>query len=56
MWESYRRGFKAYLQLERSLADASIEAYLQDLEKMIQYLTTYFPEISPSAITYETVI
>jgi len=51
MWESYRRGFKAYLQLERSLADASVEAYLQDLEKMIQYLTLYFPEIGPSAVT-----
>ena len=51
MWEAYRRGFKAYLQLERSLADASVEAYLQDLEKMIQYLTLYFPEIGPSAVT-----
>jgi integrase/recombinase XerD len=53
MWESYRRGFKAYLQLERSLADASVEAYLQDLEKMIQYLTLHFPEIGPSAVTLE---
>jgi len=53
MWESYRRGFKAYLQLERSLADASIEAYLQDLEKMIQYLTLYFPTIGPSSVTLE---
>ena len=53
MWESYRRGFKAYLQLERSLADASVEAYMQDLEKMIQYLTLYFPEIGPSAVTLE---
>jgi integrase/recombinase XerD len=56
MWDSYRRGFKAYLQVDWSLTDASIEAYLQDLEKIILYLTTYFPEISLSAITYETVI
>jgi len=53
MWEAYRRGFKAYLQLERSLADASVEAYLQDLEKMIQYLTLHFPEIGPSTVSLE---
>lgn len=53
MWEAFRRGFKAYLQLERSLADASVDAYLQDLEKMIQFLTGYYPTIGPSAVTLE---
>ena len=38
MWESYKRGFRAYLQLERSLAENSVEAYLRDLEKLAQYL------------------
>jgi integrase/recombinase XerD len=38
MWENYKNGFKAYLQLERSLSDNSIEAYLRDIEKLTQFL------------------
>ena len=38
MWEAYKKGFKAYLQLERSLADNSVEAYLNDLEKLTVFL------------------
>ncbi len=38
MWSSYKKGFKAYLQLERSLADHSVEAYLHDLDKLITFL------------------
>lgn len=38
MWESYKKGFKAYLQLERSLSDNSVEAYMRDIEKFTQYL------------------
>jgi len=37
MWESYKKGFKAYLQLEKSLSDNSVEAYLRDLEKLTGY-------------------
>ena len=38
MWESYKKGFKAYLQLEKSLSDNSVDAYLRDLEKFTAYL------------------
>ncbi len=38
MWEPYKKGYKAYLQLEKSLSENSVEAYLHDVEK----LTTYF--------------
>lgn len=38
MWEPYKKGFKAYLQLERSLSGNSINAYLNDLEKLTTYL------------------
>ena len=39
MWNSYITGFKAYLQLEKSLAANSIEAYVRDVEKLCQYLS-----------------
>src|SRR6266498_2801662 len=38
MWESYKKGFKAYLQLEKSLSDNSVGAYLHDIEKLTDYL------------------
>ena len=40
MWEPYKKGFKAYLQLEKSLSENSVEAYLHDIEK----LTSYFEQ------------
>jgi integrase/recombinase XerD len=38
MWEPYKKGFKAYLQLERSLNENSVEAYLRDVDKLTGYL------------------
>ena len=38
MWEPYKKGFKAYLQLEKSLSDNSVAAYLRDIEKLTQFL------------------
>ena len=36
-WNPYIKGFKAYLQLEKSLSKNSIEAYQRDMEKLIQF-------------------
>lgn len=38
MWEPYKKGFKAYLQLEKSLSDNSTDAYLRDIDKLTEYL------------------
>jgi len=38
MWESHKKGFKAYLQLEKSLSDNSVEAYLRDIDKLTDFL------------------
>lgn len=38
MWEPYKKGYKAWLQLEKSLADNSVQAYLHDIEKLCDYL------------------
>ncbi len=40
MWEAYIKGFKAYLQLERSMADNSVEAYLHDVAMLRDYLSS----------------
>ncbi|NIG56114.1 site-specific tyrosine recombinase XerD [Chitinophaga sp. Cy-1792] len=52
MWESFRKLFKSYLQLERSLSSNSIEAYLRDVEKLEQYLQANGKEkLRPQDIT-----
>ncbi len=50
MWEPYKKGYKAWLQLERSLSDNSIEAYLHDIDKLTQYLQSAGTLKSPEAI------
>ncbi len=51
MWDSYKKGFKAFLQLEKSLSDNSIQAYLRDIEKLTDYFQAVTPEKSPGTIT-----
>lgn len=51
MWEHYKKGFKAYLQLEKSLSDNSVEAYLRDIDKLTQYLQEVSSLKTPSDIT-----
>jgi integrase/recombinase XerD len=50
MWEGYKKGFKAYLQLEKSLSANSVEAYLRDLEKFTQYLQLHPGSNSPQQV------
>ncbi len=50
MWESYKKGFKSYLQLERSLSDHSVDAYLRDIEKLTQYLLIHNTVKNPAGI------
>lgn len=38
MWEAYKKGYKAWLQLEKSLADNSVQSYLRDIDKFTAYL------------------
>ncbi|HVI43339.1 MAG TPA: site-specific tyrosine recombinase XerD [Chitinophaga sp.] len=52
MWASFRKLFKGYLKLERSMSDHSIEAYLRDVEKLEQYLQAHGQEkLRPQDIT-----
>jgi len=37
-WQSYIKGFKSYLQLEKSLSAHSVEAYLRDVDKFVRYM------------------
>lgn len=50
MWDAYKKGFKAWLQLEKSLSSHSIEAYLHDVEMLTQYLQVSGKLQTPSQV------
>ena len=50
MWEEYKKGFKAYLQLEKSLSDNTVQAYMQDIEKLTQYFLLRETKKNPSQV------
>jgi integrase/recombinase XerD len=52
-WASYKKGFKAFLQLEKSLSSHSVEAYLRDIDKLTNYLQSNEGDINPSDVTLQ---
>lgn len=49
-WIPTIKGFKNYLKLERSLSSNSIEAYLRDVEKFVQYLELQEINVQPEKV------
>jgi len=49
-WNSSIKGFKAFLQLEKSLSANSIEAYMRDVSKLEQFVQHRKYKISPAQI------
>ena len=52
-WTVYKKGFKAFLQLEKSLSDHSVEAYLRDIDKLSDYLVFINAPVSPAEVTLQ---
>ncbi|MEY4050974.1 MAG: site-specific tyrosine recombinase XerD, partial [Bacteroidota bacterium] len=49
----YKKGFKAFLQLEKSLSAHSVEAYLRDIDKLTNYLESNEEPLSPAEVTLQ---
>ena len=43
MWEAYQKGFKAYLRLERSMSENTVEAYLHDVLMLRDHIQAEYP-------------
>ena len=50
-WQPSLRGFKAYLKLERSLSANTIEAYLHDVDKLMQFFLSRSEDKDPAKVT-----
>ena len=53
MWEAYLKGFKAYLQLERSMSENTVEAYLHDVAMLRGHVQDAFPGVGVEGIELE---
>ncbi|MCW3121636.1 MAG: Tyrosine recombinase xerC [Flavipsychrobacter sp.] len=53
MWEAYLKGFKAYLQLERSMSDNTIEAYLHDVAMLRDHVNDAYPGLGVERLELE---
>ncbi|MCU0380725.1 MAG: site-specific tyrosine recombinase XerD [Chitinophagaceae bacterium] len=53
MWDAYKKGFSAYLRLEKSLSANSIDAYVRDIEKLTQYMEIKATRRQPGELTLE---
>jgi integrase/recombinase XerD len=46
MWDSYIKGYRAYLQLEKGLSANSVEAYIDDVNKLAYFFEQNDPSVS----------
>ena len=51
MWDGYKKGYKAYLQLEKSLSENSVDAYLHDIEKLTTWILHTNDLKAPNQVT-----
>ncbi|MBL0084653.1 MAG: site-specific integrase [Saprospiraceae bacterium] len=50
VWIPYIKGFEAYLLMEKSLSKNSIEAYLRDVEKLVEYFGVKGIDLMPEKV------
>ncbi|MBA2498825.1 MAG: site-specific tyrosine recombinase XerD [Chitinophagaceae bacterium] len=53
MWQPYKKGFKSYLQLEKSLSTHSVQAYLHDIELLTQFLQSQNTMVNPADVSLQ---
>jgi integrase/recombinase XerD len=51
-WTDAIRGFGSYLRIERSLSPNSVDAYLGDVQRLMDFVADQKDGIAPSALTY----
>ena len=55
LWKSYINAYKSYLQLERSLSENSVEAYIRDVNKFTEFLLENELSLSPKKVQMEDI-
>jgi integrase/recombinase XerD len=53
MWETYLKGFKSYLILERGFSENTKDAYIRDCGRLFNFMNENYPRISVKDLTYK---
>jgi len=54
-WQKAEQGFSSFLKIEKSLSPNSVEAYLNDVAKLYEYVHNEKEDKSPSEVKYEDI-
>ena len=49
-WKVYKNEFQSYLKIERSLSSNTIDGYLEDMNKLEQFMDMDFPGVPPEKV------
>ena len=52
-WEDSKKGYENYLKLEKSLSQNSVAAYINDINKLINFLDNSFEKVTPDKVTLQ---
>ncbi|UKN01747.1 site-specific tyrosine recombinase XerD [Paracrocinitomix mangrovi] len=50
-WIKYKKDYSSYLKIEKALSPNSVEAYLRDVDKLMQFLEHIDSDLKPTEIT-----
>lgn len=52
-WEDSKKGYENYLRLEKSLSQNSIAAYINDINKLVDFLDDNFKNVGPDKVSLD---
>jgi integrase/recombinase XerD len=52
-WENAKKGYENYLKLEKSLSQNSVAAYINDINKLVDFLNNNYKKITPEKVKLE---
>src|SRR5690625_7573715 len=50
LWNTYLRGFKMYLHVEKGLSEHTISSYLHDVEKLSRFISGHYDDLPVSEV------
>ena len=49
-WSESKKGYETFLRIEKSLSPNSVSAYVNDINKLIQFVEEHYPNLTPETV------